>query len=130
MALTYNLSKIPDWENTCFIENTNPETKDQEPRVIHPVLHTMIWASLSVQCSWRDLQEVSIRLRILGCCDIYVATKNGQGWIPTIQDMEPFKELRTNVINLNRGEWNKWLMNRLTRMVMAEIHEEQNQIKH
>ena len=107
MSLDYDLGRIPNWEEECFVEK---EEDGETKKILHPSIEVMVWSALSIQCDFKNIDEVMYRIRMLTAIDHVLAYRNKEPWYPPREELEKFKELRTNVTPVKRAQWHRYFI--------------------
>lgn len=103
MSFDYDLKKIKDREDVCFVESGGS-------KVLHPTLHAFIFATMIVGLcgiNEKNINQWKERVKMLTLIDLCPFRVGSGHYIPSNEDYERFKGLHTNVIHETDAEWNK-----------------------
>lgn len=113
MSLDYNFTEIPKNSPT---DAENDETK------MHPVLYTLIWATISIgldEITWENVDEWVARLRMYeGVFGTFLNAKVDGKFQPTSltrKDVETYIGMYTNASTLTRRQFTKRVWDRMDR---------------
>lgn len=128
MSLDYNLGKIEDWENVCFIERdalpSEAPRADENGKIreMAALTHAMIFATISVklgQITEKNANEFYARMKILERLwgpFVYKMENGEKSDVElTPEDIRAHIGLSTNVIDESRAQFMKAVKNEMDR---------------
>jgi len=126
MSLNYNLTKIENYEDTCW-QDTGEKYKDTGEPIfrIHPVLETIIFSSMIVglnSLTVKNIDEWVFRIEMLALAGLDIPYRVWKGEEMhekhlDHEDLAPFVGLTVNVSSEKRPTWNRTLIKRMEQKV-------------
>ena len=123
MALTWDLTEIENAKEVCWLENTNPDKKEDEKYVLNPVtsalIHTSTFTGISkiTPKNYKELSKRLVELEMVGIAMIPYNPETGEVNIHKVEETSAFRNptteevlshvgLVTNVTIKETGKWN------------------------
>lgn len=114
MSLDWNISKIENLDEVCFI----PAPEGEEGQRLNPVTEALIWSTLAIdigRLTEKNVDEFAYRLffyeRLM---DPFLFNQNTPRYI-TYEEVKNHVGLVTNVMDLSRAKWMKHMTSAIER---------------